>query len=819
MRFPRLVPVLLALVVGAAAVTASAADPPVSASDEQALKAAGLKANGPALLDFLRKRATGQADKEQLIGLVQALGDKDPVLRDKATGELISLGQAAVPALRQAANELDNADAAALARKCLGQIEGASGASLTSAAVRALGGLRPAGTVEALLAYLPLAEDDQVLEEITATLVAVSVKDGKADAAIVKALADEVPVRRAVAAEVLAQVGGDAQRPAVRKLLTDAKPSVRLRAALALAQAQDPEAVPVLIGLLSEAPPAQARQIEDFLAGLAGDWAIAVPAGGDSVSRKLRRDLWSAWWNAADGPALIDELKKRTPSDADREKVLALIAKLGDKTATVRDKAMADLVALGAEAVPFLRQTQGNADRDPKLAEAAQKCLSQIDPDAAPPLPAVAARLLAMRRPAGGAAAVLAYLPSAEDDQMAGELRTALAALAVKDGKADPALVKGLEDKSPARRAAAAEALAFAGAADQRDAIRKLLKDADQDVRLRVAIALSSTQDKEAIPPLIALITELPPARAGQAEYQLRLLAGDGAPEASAGDDAASRKKTRAAWEAWWKKNGAKLQLARLDSRQQLLGYTIVVDMYDQVKRGGRVVELDRHGKVRWEWVGVGNPGPLSAQILPGDRVLISEHNMGRVVERDLKGKELWSHAINQPMMAKRRSNGNTFMVGRGQIIELDKAGKELLNVNRMNFWDILSAARMKNGEVVYITQQGQVTRLDKEGKKEIKHFQAGSGGMYHFGYCDLMQNDHVLVPAFSFNKVIEYDGNGKEVWSAAVTQPICAKRLPNGNTLVTSMNPSKVVELNRAGKVVWETKETFRQPFRVDRR
>jgi HEAT repeat protein len=818
MRFSRLAAVLLALAVGAAGLTAPA-DPPVPPSDEQALKAAGLKVNGPALLDFLRKRAAGQADKEQVADLIQALGNKDPILRDKALGELTSLGQAAVPALRQAANELDNADAAALARKCLGQIEGPSGAALTAAAIRALGGLKPAGTVEVLVSYLPLADDDMVLEEITATLVAISVKDGKADPAIVKALADEVPIRRAVAAEVLAQVGGDEQRPAVRKLLGDPKPSVRLRTALALAQYQDPEAVPVLIGLLSEAPPAQARQIEEFLAGLAGDWAISVPQGGDNVSRKLRRDLWAAWWNAADGPALIEELKKRTPSDADREKVLAMIAKLNDKDAAVRDKAMADLVSLGAEAAPLLRQAQNNVEHDAKLAEAAQKCLAQIDPDLAPPLPAVVARLLAMRRPAGGAEAVLAYLPCAEDDQIAGELRTALTALAVKDGKADAVLAKALEDKSPLRRAAAAEALAFAGAADQRDAVRKLLKDPDQNVKLRVALALSSTQDKEAIPPLIAMITELPPTMAGQAEYQLRLLAGEGSPEASAGDDAANRKKTRDAWEAWWKKHGDKLQLAKLDNRQQLLGYTIVVDMYDNMKRGGRVVELDRHGKVRWEWSAVGNPGPLSAQMLPGDRVLISEHNMGRVVERDLKGKELWSYAINQPMMAQRLSNGNTFMVGRGQIIEVDKAGKELLNINRMNFWDIMSAARMRNGEIVYITQQGQVTRMDKEGKKEIKHFQAGQGGMYHFGYCDMLQNEHVVVPSFSFNKVIEYDANGKEVWSAAVTQPICAKRLPNGNTLVSSLNPSKVVELNRAGKVVWEAKETFRQPFRVDRR
>ncbi len=717
MRCYRLAPVLLfAVLLGVAGVPAFAVDPPVAASDEQALKAVGLRADGKALLDFFNKRTANKADKEQVSGLVKALAEKDATLRDKALGELVSIGEPAVPALRQAANELENAEAAALARKALQSIEGPSGAALSTAAVRALAGLKPAGTVEALVAYLPTAEDDQVVEEVASALIAVAVTDGKADPALVKALTDDVPIRRAVAAEVLAQVGGDSQRPAVRKLLKDAKPTVRLRAALALAQYQDPEAVPVLIGLLSEAPPTQARQIEEFLTGLAGEWAIAVPQGNDQMARKLRRELWSAWWKSADGSALIDELKRRTPGDDEREKIVGLIANLGDKDAAKRDKAVSDLAAIGGMAAPFLRSAA--QERDAR-AEAAQKALAQIDPEAAPPLPTVAARLMGMRRPDGGAEAILSYLPSAEDDVIAGELHTALIAMAMKDGKADPAVLKALEDKVPVRRAAAAEALAFAGGPDERDAVRKLLKDTDPTVKLKAAVALTSTQDKDSVPALIAMLTELPGPLSGQAEEQLRLIAGEGAPAVTDGDDAAARKKARDAWTGWWSKNSDKVKLARLDNRQQMLGYTLVCEMWDPAKRSGRVVELDRRGKVRWEISGPNLlQGPVSAQVLPGDRVLIAEHNMNRVTERDLKGKVLWEHQINQPKSVQRLPNGNTFMVGQGQILELDKAGKEVLNINRMNFWDIVSGTRLRNGEVVYVTQQGQVTRLDKDGKK-----------------------------------------------------------------------------------------------------
>jgi hypothetical protein len=145
MRLTRLVPVLLVALLGVAGTLTFAADPPVAASDEQALKAAGLKADGPTLLEFFRHRASGKADQEKIATLVKALTEKDAVLRDKAMGELVSIGQPAVPALRQAANELDNAEAAALARKCLHNIEGASGATLSATAVRAIGGLKPDG--------------------------------------------------------------------------------------------------------------------------------------------------------------------------------------------------------------------------------------------------------------------------------------------------------------------------------------------------------------------------------------------------------------------------------------------------------------------------------------------------------------------------------------------------------------------------------------------------------------------------------------------------------------------------------------------------
>jgi len=68
-------------------------------------------------------------------------------------------------------------------------------------------------------------------------------------------------------------------------------------------------------------------------------------------------------------------------------------------------------------------------------------------------------------------------------------------------------------------------------------------------------------------------------------------------------------------------------------------------------------------------------------------------------------------------------------------------------------------------------------------------------------------------------NKVAEYNGSGKIVWEANVTQPSSAHRLPNGNVLVACQNFHHVLELNRSGKTVWEYKENNFQPHYARRR
>ncbi len=563
-----------------------------------------------------------------------------------------------------------------------------------------------------------------------------------------------------------------------------------------------------LINVLAELPLPLAKQAEEFLQNLASDQSPKAQLGETAASRKACRDAWATWWKTTEGDATLAEFKKRTLNEADREKVQAAINRMGDDDFNLRERAQDDLVKMGTSVAPLLRQALASADEEIK--KRAQKALDQIEKDKSSTMLPIQARLMAYRKPAGAADVLLAFLPFADEDLVFEEVRGALAAVAVRDGKADPSIVKALDDKLAVRRGVAGEALALGGAIDQRPAIRKLLKDPDSSVKLRVALALSTARDRDAVPVLINLMGELPFDKGVQAETFLRAVAGEQGPNVYLGTDNDSRKKTKDAWLAWWKTNGATVDLARAGTAPKMLGYTLIVST-----NFNRVSEIGLDGKQRWAMEGL--QYPRDAQALPGDRVLVAEQNMNRVVEMNQKREVLWQKVCNaSPMSVQRLPNGNTFIVTNNGALEVNKEGKELMTYNR-NQWDIITGSRAPDGQFVVLLNTGLIVRMDSSGK-EVKSFNVGQA--HWMTSIEALAGGRVLVPQPNLSKVIEYDGDGKQVWEAAVQMPFSATRLPNGNTLVASPNSGKIVELNRSGRVVWEHKAVGNeQAYKVRRR
>ncbi|HVS39599.1 MAG TPA: HEAT repeat domain-containing protein, partial [Gemmataceae bacterium] len=414
-----------------------------------------------------------------------------------------------------------------------------------------------------------------------------------------------------------------------------------------------------------------------------------------------------------DGPGLLDYFHRRLPSDADSKRAPGLIRQLADDNFDAREKATADLTAIGPPALSMLQDALNSTD--PEVRYRAQRCLAAIrGKDVPQSAQAAAVRTLGRLQTPGAVETLLAALPSLYGAELVDEACKALASAGVRMGQVDPLLVQALGDPSPLRRAAAGEALTRAGVADLRPAVEKLLHDADAAVRQRVALALLNARDKEAIPTLIALLGDVPRDQSGPVEEALRLTAGDQAPSVSPGDDADSRRQCRDLWEKWWKEHGRDVDLAKIDFANRHLGYTLVAEM-DLRGTTGNVIEYDAGGKERWRISGLRYP--VDAQMVGADHVLIAEYVNRTVSERTIKGDIVWQYNANNLVLSARRlPDGDTFVASRNQLTLLDKNGKEKSTIPRPS--DVCAAAKFHDGSIALLTNAGLFMHLDESGKQ-----------------------------------------------------------------------------------------------------
>jgi HEAT repeat protein len=536
-----------------------------------------------------------------------------------------------------------------------------------------------------------------------------------------------------------------------------------------------------------------------FLAAQEGRSAEPDPEIADA--EKTLKDAGVSTENAA----LLKFFQDRLITDEDRERLKAAIKELGDDSFVVRERAEARLIEAGRAALPMLRAAQNH--RDPEVAGRVQHCLEKLDDGSEYRLTTAATRLLSHRKPEGATKALLDFLPLAEDSYLQDSIFASLVILSVKDGMADELIKSAVESKVVERRCAAAFVLSRAGEQDRKLA-NKLLQDAEPSVRFQAATGLLRAGVKEAVPEVMRLLTDAPAPFAYQAEDLLYRLPQDKAPTDSLSTaDEASRKKARAAWEAWWKDNADKVDLAKAKLDNAVKGLTIICEL------NGRVWECSKDGKKTWE-INKDLSGPTDACVLPGGHVLIAEYHGSRVTERDRDGKILWTHATNgNPVSCQRLANGNTLIASSGEIVEVTRDHKVVLRIPGAN-GTIWTAYKGKDGKILYCEAGGDVVEADAAGKR-LRSVKVG--GLQSWGDAELLANGNVLVAKYNDSQVVEVDWTGKVVWQAATPNPTYASRLPNGNVLSSRGGNATVAEIDRNGKDAW-TQATNGNVFRARR-
>jgi hypothetical protein len=510
-----------------------------------------------------------------------------------------------------------------------------------------------------------------------------------------------------------------------------------------------------------------------------------------------------------DGPALLAFIRSRTLSDAERVKLSETVLRLGHNDFDEREKASEDLVKAGRSAEPFLRKAEN--DPDAEIARRARDCLARIKTGPESGWLYSAVRLVSARRPTDADRVLLDFLPSVPDELLEDLVVATLEAVAVREGKPSAALKAALDDKEPARRAAAAQAIAL-HCPDERAAVVKLLADPEPRVRYRAAASLARALDKKAVPVLVALLTEAPPDIAWQVEDLLLRLGGEQAPAVVLnGADPAARTKCRDAWEEWWRVHEAKADLARL-GRDESQGLRVVCELQGS-KGGGRLVAFGPDNSVRWQIDNV--EGPIDFDVLRNGHVLLAEINSRKVTERDREGKVVFEKQTTEsPMTCRRLPNGNTFIATYHEVLEVDREGKTVYALPRPGA-SIYCAQKLRTGNILTLDSAGQLIELTTEGK-EVRRVAAGDTS--NWGGFEILPNGHFVVARCGLHQVVEIDAAGKETgFKVTIEWPTWAGRLSNGRTLVACAHSGQVVEFDRAGNRVWELKMDGR-PCRLRR-
>jgi outer membrane protein assembly factor BamB len=182
-------------------------------------------------------------------------------------------------------------------------------------------------------------------------------------------------------------------------------------------------------------------------------------------------------------------------------------------------------------------------------------------------------------------------------------------------------------------------------------------------------------------------------------------------------------------------------------------------------------------------------------------------------------GKVVWQYT-----MPLRSSTGATqefddaTLLSNGNIIFSRMSGAGMVTPDKKLIWEYPAPAGTEihscqsiGKDRVLIMRNGHpaqamiINTATAEIEREIPIPTTVKGTHGQFRHIRMTKAGTILVPHMSEGKVVEYDLDGKEVWSVKAKSAWSAVRLKSGNTLIAGDASKYVREVNSKGATVWE--------------
>jgi alpha-glucosidase len=176
-------------------------------------------------------------------------------------------------------------------------------------------------------------------------------------------------------------------------------------------------------------------------------------------------------------------------------------------------------------------------------------------------------------------------------------------------------------------------------------------------------------------------------------------------------------------------------------------------------------------------------------------------------------GKVVWSYDIPNT-----EEYGDCTMLPNGNIVFSRKAGASEITPDKKIVWNYdapkgfeVHTALPVGSDRVLMMQNGNPAKamlIDKGTGRAVKELvlptRRPESAHGQFRHIRLTPEGTLLVAHLDLGKVVEYDWNGKALWSVDAPSAWAAVRLPNGNTLISGNQHGYVREVNRKGEIVW---------------
>ena len=225
----------------------------------------------------------------------------------------------------------------------------------------------------------------------------------------------------------------------------------------------------------------------------------------------------------------------------------------------------------------------------------------------------------------------------------------------------------------------------------------------------------------------------------------------------------------------------------------------------------------------------VGPIKPVAPAVLPGNGV--AQHPFLYAGEWDTRkpqeqsifivrdGKIVWQYSMPLKSASGRiQEFDDATLLSNGNVIFSRMSGAGMVSPDKKLLWDYaappgteIHSCQSIGPDRVLIMRNGNpaqamiINTATGNIEKEIPIPCTVKGTHAQFRHIRLTKAGNLLVPHHGEGKVVEYDLDGKVLWSVPAKSPWQAVRLPNGNTLIAGDGNRYAREVNPKGETVWE--------------